>query len=150
MKEETWVPRENLPRQEWNRQTKLTYNHWLAALVKWKCSSTKPTQLATGVVYHPDTEQNKPYKIPWPCWKLNRGPTAPNWPYPLYYFRSKMKKVSTPDQSHNSISWDGQILVFPSIRTACLPSSSESARWLMPRVTKATLSSTAGKPRGLL
>ena len=49
---------ENLPRWVWNRQTKLTYNHWLAALVKGKCLSTKPTHLATGVVYHPDTEQN--------------------------------------------------------------------------------------------
>ena len=32
-----------------NRQTKLTYNHWLAALVKGKCSSAKPTRLAVGV-----------------------------------------------------------------------------------------------------
>ena len=39
--------------------------------------STKPTRLATGVVCHPDTEQNRPYKIPWPCRGLNRGPTAP-------------------------------------------------------------------------
>ena len=30
----------NLPRRVWNRQTKFTYNHWLAALVKVKCSST--------------------------------------------------------------------------------------------------------------
>ena len=37
----------------------------------------KPTCLATGVVCHPDSEQNKPYKIPWPCRGLNRGPTAP-------------------------------------------------------------------------
>ena len=61
---------ENLPRRVWNRQTKFTYNHWLAALVKGKCSSTKPTRLATGVVCHPDTEQteqNRPYKIPWPA-----------------------------------------------------------------------------------
>ena len=50
---------------------------WLAALVKRKCSSTKPTRLATGVVCHPDTEQKRPYKIPWPCRELNRGPTAP-------------------------------------------------------------------------
>ena len=42
---------------------KLAYNHWLAALVKGKCSSTKPTRLATGVICHPDTEQNRPYKI---------------------------------------------------------------------------------------
>ena len=68
---------ENLPRRVWNRQTKLTYNHWLAALVKGKCSSTKPTCLATGVVCHSDTEQNRPYKIPWLCRGLNRGPTAP-------------------------------------------------------------------------
>ena len=56
-----------------------TYNHWLAALVKGKCSSTKPTCLATGVECHPDTEQiqYRPYKIPWPCWKLNQGLTAP-------------------------------------------------------------------------
>ena len=40
------VPGENLPRRVWNRQTKFTYNHWLAALVKGKCSSTKPTRLA--------------------------------------------------------------------------------------------------------
>ena len=50
---ETGVPGENLPSQMWNRQTKFTYNHWLAALVKGKCSSTKPTCLATGVVCHP-------------------------------------------------------------------------------------------------
>ena len=37
----------------------------------------KPTRLATGVVYHPDTEQNRPYKIPWPWRGLNQGPTAP-------------------------------------------------------------------------
>ena len=63
-------------RQVWNWQTKFTHNHWLAALVKGKCSSTKPTHLATGVVCHPDTEPNRPYKIPWPCWELNQGPTA--------------------------------------------------------------------------
>ena len=71
------MPGENLPRRVWNRQTKFTYNHWLAALVKGKCSNTKPTRLATGVVCHPDTEQNRPYKIPWPCRGLNQGPTAP-------------------------------------------------------------------------
>ena len=37
---------------------------------------TQPTRLATGVVCHTDTQQNKPYKIPWPCQGLNRGPTA--------------------------------------------------------------------------
>ena len=58
------------------RQTKFTYIHWLAALVKGKCSSTKPTHLATGVVCHPHTEQNRPYKIPCSCRGLNRGPTA--------------------------------------------------------------------------
>ena len=31
----------------------------------------KPTRLVTGVVCHPDTEQNRPYKVPWPCRKLN-------------------------------------------------------------------------------
>ena len=41
-------------------------NHWQAALEKGKCTSTKPTnfffnRLATGVVCHPDTEQNRPY-----------------------------------------------------------------------------------------
>ena len=64
----------------------------LAALVKGKCSSTKPgvvailiqnrigptkspgPALATGVVCHPN-KQNRPYKIPWPCRGLNRGPT---------------------------------------------------------------------------
>ena len=55
------MPGENLPRRVWNQQTKLTYNHWLAALVKRKCLSTKPT------------EQNRPYKIPWPCRGLNRS-----------------------------------------------------------------------------
>ena len=71
------MPRENLPMRVWNRQIKLTYDHWLAALMKGKCSSTKPTRLATGVMCHPDTEQNRPYKIrPWPCRGLNRGPTA--------------------------------------------------------------------------
>ena len=63
----TEVPGENLPRRVWNQQNKFTYNHWLAALVKRKCSSTKPTRLAIVVVCHPDTEQNRPYKIPWPC-----------------------------------------------------------------------------------
>ena len=67
---------ENLPRRVWNRQTKFTYNYWLAALVKGKCSSTKPTRLTTREVCHPDTEQNSPYKTPWPCRELNRGPTA--------------------------------------------------------------------------
>ena len=73
------MPGENLSRCVWSQQTKFTYNHWLAELVKGKCSSTKPTRptrLATGVVCHPDTERNRPYKIPWPCWELNRGPTA--------------------------------------------------------------------------
>ena len=37
----------------------------------------KPTRLPTGVMCHPDTEQNRPYKIPWPCRGLNWGPTAP-------------------------------------------------------------------------
>ena len=45
-------------------------------LVKQKCSSTKPTRLAAGVVCHPDTEQNRPYKITWFNWELNLGPTA--------------------------------------------------------------------------
>ena len=49
----------------------------IAAMVKGKCSSTKPTRLATGVVCHPDTEQNRPYKIPGPSWELNRGSTTP-------------------------------------------------------------------------
>ena len=70
------MPGENLPKQVWNRQTKFTYNHWLAALVKGKCSSTKPTHLATELVCHPDSEQNRPYKVPWPCRELNRGPTT--------------------------------------------------------------------------
>ena len=38
----------------------------------------KPTRLATGVVCHPDTEQNRPFKILWPCQGLNRGPTVPH------------------------------------------------------------------------
>ena len=37
----------------------------------------KPTRLATGVVCHPDTGQNRPYKIPWPYRGLNRELTAP-------------------------------------------------------------------------
>ena len=41
----------------------------------------KPTRLATGVVCHPDAEQNRPYKIPWPCQGLNWGPTAPYLAY---------------------------------------------------------------------
>ena len=71
------MPGENLPMWLWNRQTKFTYNHRLAALVNGKCLSTKPSHLATGLVCHPDTVQNKPYKIPWPCRELNRGPIAP-------------------------------------------------------------------------
>ena len=51
------------------------YN-WLAALVKGKCTSTKPTRLATGVVCHPYSEQNRPYKIPWSCRGWNRGPSV--------------------------------------------------------------------------
>ena len=46
-------------------------HHWLAALVKGKCTSTKPTCLTTVVVCHPGTEQNRP-KNPLP------GP-AENW-----------------------------------------------------------------------
>ena len=40
---ETGVPGQNLPRWVWNWQTKLMYNYWQAAMVKGKCSSTKPT-----------------------------------------------------------------------------------------------------------
>ena len=68
---------ENLPRLVWNRPTKLTYNHWLVPLVEGKCLSTKPTCLTTRVVWHHDTEQNRPHKIPWPCRGLNWRPTAP-------------------------------------------------------------------------
>ena len=39
--------------------------YWLVTLVKGKCTSPKPTHLATGVVCHPDTEQNRPTKFPW-------------------------------------------------------------------------------------
>ena len=49
-----------------------TTNHWLAALVKGKCSSTKPTRLPTGVVCHPDTEQNRPTKSNGPTGNLTR------------------------------------------------------------------------------
>ena len=70
------MSKENLPRRVWNRQTKFTYNHCLAALVKGKCSSTKPTHLPTGVVCYPDKEQNRPYKIPRPRRESNRGTTA--------------------------------------------------------------------------
>ena len=52
------MPGENLRRWVWNQQTKFTYNHRLVALVKGKCLSSKPTRLATGVVCHPDSEQN--------------------------------------------------------------------------------------------
>ena len=60
------------------------YNHWLVALVKGKCSSTKATRLATGVVCHLDTEQNRPYKIPWPCQGLNSGTTKNSPSVPHY------------------------------------------------------------------
>ena len=53
-----------------------TTTGYIAVLVKGKCLSTEPTCLATRVVCHPDTEQNRPYKIHWPCWGLNWGPTA--------------------------------------------------------------------------
>ena len=33
--------------------------------------------LSTGLVCHPDTEQNRPYKILWSYRGLNREPTAP-------------------------------------------------------------------------
>ena len=52
------MPGENLPRRVWNRQTKLTYNHWLAALVKGKCSSTKPTCLGSAEVYEYEVSIN--------------------------------------------------------------------------------------------
>ena len=52
--------------------------------------STKPTSLATGVVCHPDTEQSRPYKIPWSCRGLNRGPTAD---ISFCYFRPKILVV---------------------------------------------------------
>ena len=41
------MPGENLPRRVWNRQTKFTYNHWLAALVKAR------GPLVSEVGYHP-------------------------------------------------------------------------------------------------
>ena len=50
----------------WNQQIKFTYNHWLAALVKGKCTSTKPTCFITGVGL-----QN-PLALP----GLNQGPIA--------------------------------------------------------------------------
>ena len=57
--------------------TNQTHIQSLASCIgEWRVS-TKPTRLATGVVCQPDTEQNRPYKIPWPCRGLNRGPTAP-------------------------------------------------------------------------
>ena len=52
-------------------------NHWLAALVKVKCWSTKPTYLTTGMVCHPDTEQNRPVKNPLALLGIELGPTAP-------------------------------------------------------------------------
>ena len=59
------MPGGNLPTKVGleHQQTKFTYNHWLAALVKGKCSSTKPAHFATGVVCHLDTEQNRPLQI---------------------------------------------------------------------------------------
>ena len=39
-------------------------SHTTTALVKGKCSRTKPTRHATGVVCLPDTDQNRPYKNP--------------------------------------------------------------------------------------
>ena len=72
------MPGENLPRFSPGIEYGIGKpNSHSAALVKGKCRSTKPTRLATGVVCHPDTEQNRPYKIPWFCRGLNRGPTAP-------------------------------------------------------------------------
>ena len=45
--------------------------------LKGKCLSTKPTCLTTGAVCHLDTEQNRPYRIPWPYRESNQGPTTP-------------------------------------------------------------------------
>ena len=54
-------------------------HHWLVALVKGKCTSRALNQPASPLEYmcHPDTEQNRPYNIPWSCRGLNQGPTAP-------------------------------------------------------------------------
>ena len=62
-----WSARRKPTKAGMESKTKFIYNHWLAALVNGKCLSTKPTGFTTGVVYHPDTEQNRPYKISWPC-----------------------------------------------------------------------------------
>ena len=60
------------------------YNHWLPALVKGKCSSTKPTRLGIGVVCHPDTEQNRPTKSPLQglnrCKNIDSPPTTESPP----------------------------------------------------------------------
>ena len=72
-----WSARRKPTKAGMESANQIHIQHWLAALVKGKCSSTKPTRLATGVVCHPDTEQNRPYKIHWPCRGLNRGPTVP-------------------------------------------------------------------------
>ena len=66
---------ENLPKQLWNSQTIFTYNHWLGALVKGKCSSSKPTRLATGSSVSSWCRTKK-----WPtisCQELNCRPIAP-------------------------------------------------------------------------
>ena len=65
---------ENLPRRVWNRQTKFT--SLASCICERKVFKHKPTHLATGVVCHPDSEQNRPHKIPRSCRGLNRGPTA--------------------------------------------------------------------------
>ena len=75
-------------------KTSSQYNHWLAALVKGKCSNTKPTYHASGVVCHHDAEQNRSLKIAWPCWELNCGPIAPQT-LPVYHTTNGMKRSLT-------------------------------------------------------
>ena len=60
--------------------------HWLASLVKGKCTSTKPTHFATGVVCHPDTEQNRPTKFPW---------FAGNWTGDLLHHTQELYQCAT-------------------------------------------------------
>ena len=45
-----------------NSHTTTDQLHWQNESVR----ALNPTCLATGVVCHPGTEQNRPYKIPWP------------------------------------------------------------------------------------
>ena len=63
------------------------------------CISERNQPLATGVVCHPDTEQNRPYKVRWPCRELNWKPIALQ--RELYQCATLLPIFSCVDLQHN-------------------------------------------------